>query len=46
MEITIKGELKEIAALVLEIQERQGIALRMDPYVLARTIHDNGEEDQ
>ncbi len=46
MEITTKGEPKEIAALVLGVQERQGIALRMDPDVLFRAIHDKAGEAQ
>ncbi len=41
MEITIKGEPKEIAALVLEIQERQAVPMHIadelsDPEVVGR----------
>ena len=37
MEITIKGESKEIAALVLELQERQGLE-ELDNKDLANNI--------
>lgn len=43
MKLTIKGEPKEIAALVWELQERREIneiKLNIDPKVLGKSIHD------
>ena len=43
MELTIKGNPKEIAALVWELQERREVEklkLNIDPKVLGKSIHD------
>ena len=38
MEIKITGEAKEIAALVLELQERQGRKVVIDPKAVSKAI--------
>lgn len=44
MEVNIKGEAKEIAALVLEVQEPRRARIVMDPDALLRATCDKDRE--
>lgn len=48
MEVTIKGEAQEVAALVVAIQERREDSTDIDinPHFVAQAICDRGQEAQ
>ena len=46
MEVIIKGEAQEIAALVLAVQERRGQPITMDPKSLLQAICNGDQKNQ